>query len=69
MLIVNALGGMDDPNHPHGNLVPDLSPRVLSRDPWVLRYDRLLEAGERRCCKVACTCSQTRLCRPQLISE
>ncbi|MBF5092793.1 MULTISPECIES: dipeptidase [unclassified Novosphingobium] len=30
MLIVNALGGMDDPNHPHGNLVPDLSPRVLA---------------------------------------
>jgi len=30
MLIVNALGGMDDPNHPQGNLVPDLSPRVLA---------------------------------------
>lgn len=30
MLIVNALGGMDDPNHPQGNLVPDLSPRVLT---------------------------------------
>lgn len=30
MLIVNALGGMDDPNHAQGNLVPDLSPRVLA---------------------------------------
>lgn len=30
MVIVNALGGLEDPNHPRETLVPDLSPRVLS---------------------------------------
>lgn len=30
MIVVNALGGLDDPNHPKDSLVPDLSPRVLA---------------------------------------
>jgi len=30
MVIVNALGGLEDPNHPRDSLVPSLSPRVLA---------------------------------------
>jgi membrane dipeptidase len=30
ILVVNALGGLDDPNHPQDSLVPSLSPRVLA---------------------------------------
>lgn len=29
-IVVNALGGLGDPNHPSDSLVPNLSPRVLS---------------------------------------
>jgi membrane dipeptidase len=29
-IVVNALGGLGDPNHPSDNLVPNLSPRVLA---------------------------------------
>lgn len=29
-IIVNALGGLGDPNHPTDSLVPDLSPRILA---------------------------------------
>jgi membrane dipeptidase len=29
-IIVNALGGLGDPNHPNDGLVPDISPRVLA---------------------------------------
>ncbi len=29
-IIVNALGGLGDPNHPSDSLVPDLSPRVVA---------------------------------------
>ena len=30
MIVVNALGGLGDPNHPGDSLVPDVSPRVLA---------------------------------------
>ena len=30
MIVVNALGGLGDPNHPSDRLVPDVSPRVLA---------------------------------------